>query len=366
MTGPTRRSFLTGAAACGAGALLFRGSLIGQAGLGLNGANPRRIDFHHHFQTPDVVALANTNGRKFTSPWTLSKDLDDMDKNGTATALLSAMGQPTNLTFGDVGMARKATRMSNEYAAKLTHDYPGRFGSFAALPLWYPDNDGCLQEIEYALDTLKADGFAMYTSHWDRYVGDASYMPVYEELNRRRAVVFVHPHTPQCCETIAVSKEVAQTIVEYGADTTRAIANVVFSGLSQKLPNITWVFSHSGGIMPFVIERFLNGGLTAEIVPGIFTKGQDGRPKPGYPTGNDVIAELRKFYYDTAQSSNPIAQGALRQVVPVSQIVYGTDYWFRTAAETGKGLVTNKLYTPEELHAIDRGNAERILPRFKA
>lgn len=113
MTGSTRRNFLTGAAACGAGALLFRGSLIGQAGLGPNGANPRRIDFHHHFQTPDVVALANSNGRKFTSPWTLSKDLDDMDKNGTATALLSAMGQPTNLTFGDVGMARKATRMAN-------------------------------------------------------------------------------------------------------------------------------------------------------------------------------------------------------------------------------------------------------------
>jgi predicted TIM-barrel fold metal-dependent hydrolase len=191
-------------------------------------------------------------------------------------------------------------------------------------------------------------------------------MPVYEELNRRKSVVFVHPHAPKCCEALALSKDVAETVVEYGADTTRVIANVVFSGLSKRFPNITWVFSHSGGMMPFVIERFLGGGLTAEIVPGVFTKGQDGKAKPGYPTGNDVIAELRKFYYDTAQSSNPIAQTALRQVVPVSQIVYGTDYWFRTAAETGRGLLTNKVYTAAELHAIDRGNAERILPRYKS
>jgi predicted TIM-barrel fold metal-dependent hydrolase len=345
----TRRNFLTGAAACGAGALVLRNSSLLETAFA-QGANPRRIDFHHHFQTPGVVELANADGRKFTSPWTLSKDMDDMDKNGTATALLSAMGQPTNLTFGDVDMARKATRLANE---------------FAALPLWYPDNDGCLREIEYAADMLKADGFAMYTSHWDRYVGDASYMPVYEELNRRRSVVFVHPHAPRCCDALALSKDVAETVVEYGADTTRAIANVVFSGLSKRFPNITWVFSHSGGMMPFVIERFLGGGLTAEIVPGIFTKGQDGRPKPGYATGNDVIAELRKFYYDTAQSSNPVAQTALHQIVPVSQIVYGTDYWFRTAAETGRGLTTNKVYTAAELHAIDRGNAERILPKYK-
>lgn len=360
MNTATRRGFLGAATACGAG-LLFRGASVAQSG-----ANPRRIDFHHHFQTPEVVALAKAKGINFNNAWTLSKDLEDMDKNGTATTLLSAMGQPANLNFGDVDLARKATRMANEYAAKLMSDYPGRFGSFAALPLWFPDNDGCLKEVDYALGTLKADGFAMYTSHGERYVGDPYWMPLYEELNRRRAIVFVHPHAPECCDSLTISKNVASTIVEYGADTTRAIANVVFSGLSKRFPNITWVFSHSGGMMPFVIERFLNGGLSTEIVPGIVTKGQDGRPKPDYPTGNDVLNELRKFYYDTAQSSNPVAQGALRQVVPVSQIVYGTDYWFRTAAETSRGLTTNKVFNAEELHAIDRGNAERILPRFKA
>jgi predicted TIM-barrel fold metal-dependent hydrolase len=357
----SRRNFLGGLAAIGTSALVSASSGLAQAQ-----GNPRRVDFHHHFQTPGVVDLAKSRGLNFNSPWTLSRDLEDMEKNGTATALLSAMGQPGNLNFGDIELARKATRMANDYAAKLNADYPGRFGSFAALPLWFPDNDGCLREVAYALDTLKADGFAMYTSHNDRYVGDAYWNPLYEELNRRRAVVFVHPHAPECCSQLATSLDVAATIVEYGADTTRTIARVVFSGLSKRFPNITWVFSHSGGMMPFVIERFFGGGLSAEIVPGITTKGQDGRPRPEVPTGNDVLRELRKFYYDTAQSSNPVAQGALRQVVGVTQIVYGTDYWFRTAAETGRGLETNKVYTAEEQRAINRGNAERILPRLRS
>jgi len=357
----SRRWLLSTLAAGGAGALVSIGRSAAQSA-----GNPRRIDFHHHFQTPGVLDVATARNPNYKSPWTLSKDLDDMDKNGTATALLSAMGQPGNLNFGDVNLGRKLTRLANEYAAKLVHDYPGRFGNFASLPLWFPDNDGCLAEIAYAFDTLKADGVAMYTSHNERYVGDPYWMPLYEELNRRRAIVFVHPHAPVCCDKLALSKDVAETIVEYGADTTRVIANVVFSGLSKRLPNITWVFSHSGGMMPFVIERFFGGGISAEVVPGIVTKGQDGRVKPDFQSGDDVLRELRKFYYDTAQSSNPIAQGALRQVVPVSQIVYGTDYWFRTAAESGRGLETNKVYTAEERHMIDRGNAERILPRFKA
>jgi predicted TIM-barrel fold metal-dependent hydrolase len=331
-------------------------------------ANPRRIDFHHHFQAPDVLAYAKEKGKgDAPASWTLSKDLEDMDRNGTATALLSAFGQPSQLDFGDAVSEQKAVRMCNDYAARLRADHPGRFGIFAALPLWYPDNDGCLKEIEYALDTLKADGFATYTSHGDRWVGDESWNPVYQELNRRKAIVFVHPHTAKCCEGLSVAKNIPNegAMIEYGTDTTRTIANVLFSGLTLRYPDITFVFSHAGGMMPFIIERFFQGGASAEVVPGIVTKGQDGRTMRNLPTGNDVLRELRKLYYDTAQSSNPVAMGALRKVVPVSQIVYGTDYWFRTAAETGKGLETNKVFNAKELQAINRGNAERILPRYK-
>jgi 6-methylsalicylate decarboxylase len=137
---------------------------------------------------------------------------------------------------------------------------------------------------------------------------------------------------------------------------------LIFSGSTTRYPDIQWIFSHGGGMMPYVIERFLTG-TTADLVPGVVTKGQGTNPPAKVPKG--VLYELRKMCYDTAQASNPVAMRALRTVVPVSQIVFGTDYWYRTAEETGKGLTTNKVFSAAELKAIDRGNAERILPRYK-
>lgn len=360
----SRRGFLGGAAAIGANALVTGRSAAQTAA----SANPRRIDFHHHFQAPEILALASAKGqRQVTVSWTLSKALEDMDKGGTATTLLSAFGQPAVLD-ADLETARKASRLANEYVAKLRSDYPGRFGSFAELPLVLGDTEGCLREIGYALDTLKADGVATYTSYGDKYVGDENWIPLCEELNRRKAVVFVHPHSPSCCDAIA--KAVPRTVIEYGADTTRVIANLIFSGVTSRFPDITWIFSHGGGMMPYVIERFLNG-TAAEVVPGIVTKGQGGTGVVGSNPRQNVVPkgvlyELRKMYYDTAQSSNPVAMGALRKVVPVSQIVYGTDYWFRTAEETGRGLITNRVFNEPELRAINRGNAERLFPRYRA
>jgi predicted TIM-barrel fold metal-dependent hydrolase len=360
---PSRRNFLAGFATLGAGLLASGSRALAQIG-----SNARWIDFHHHFQTPGVMDLAKSKGVKFENPWSLSRDLEDMDKSGTETALLSAMGNPLSLDFGDIEQTRKVARMSNEYAAKLRADHPRRFGSFAALPWWYPDNDGILREIEYALDTLKADGIYTYTSYGEKYVGDPYWFPVYEELNRRRAIVYVHPHAAICCQDLSFGGFVNATTVEFSGDTTRVIARVLFSGLSKKFPNISWVFSHGGGTMPFVIERFLGygkSGLTAEIVPGVKTTGQTGRDIPGYSSGDEVLRELRKYYYDTAQASNPIAMRAVKDVVGMSQIVYGTDYWYRSSVEHDRGLRTSKVFTPQELQAIARGNAERILPRYK-
>ncbi len=361
---PSRRSFLGGVAAAGASALLSGSSSIAQNG---STANPRRIDFHHHFQSPELTGLARSMGLNPPPPvWTLAKALEDMDKGGTATTLLSGIEIPAGLDK-DIETVRKTLRIQNDYAAKLRSDYPGRFGVLALIPLALNDIDGCMREIDYALGTLKADGFAMFSSYGDRYVGDPVWMPVYEELNRRKALVFVHPHSPSCCSMIA--KPAPQTVVEYGADTTRVIANLLFSGLAHKFADITWVFAHGGGMMPYVIERFLNA-TTEEIVPGIITKGQGGKGVVGDNPRKDVMPngvlyELRRMYYDTAQCSNPVAMGALRKVVPVSQIVFGTDFHWRTAEETGRGLITSKIFSETELHAINRGNAERILPRYR-
>ncbi len=368
--GPSRRDVLTGLAAVGAGALFPWTQALAQ-----KSGNPRRIDVHHHFTPPEYQAFTaahpgvggfgrggrgrggNASGLgSARTGWALSEDLEDMDKYGTDVAILSIT--TPGFWFGETAEVRKVMRACNDAAAKLRSDHAGRFGSFAALPM--TDTEGALREIEYALDTLKADGIGLFSDYRDKWLGHESFDPIYQELNRRKAVIFVHPIEGDCCRNLVA--DVGDTVVEYGADTTRTIASLIFSGSTTRFPDITWIFSHGGGMMPYVIERFLSGA-TAELVPGITTKGQGSTPPPKVPKG--VLTELRKMYYDTAQASNPVAMRALRTVVPVSQIVYGTDYWYRTADETGRGLTTNKVFSAEELRMINRGNVERILPRYK-
>lgn len=355
----SRRGFLTAIAT-------MAGLLISEdRSAATPGADPRRIDVHHHFVPDTYAAFERAHGRGGNSIlWTLAKDLEDMDQNGTATAILSITSP--GFGFGEIEEVRKVTRDCNEAAAKLRSDHPGRFGNFATIPL--KDLDGALLEAEYALDTLKADGIGLYSSYGDKWLGNEAFAPVYEELNRRKVVVYVHPATANCCSNLGLTQEGVPNegpMIEYATDTTRAIASLIFSGLTTRFPNITWIFSHGGGVMPYIIERFFQGGASAEIVPGIVTKGQDSPPVKNGPKGEDVLRELRKMYYDTAQSSNPVAMAALRKVVPVSQIVFGTDYWYRTAAETAHGLTTSKVFNAEELRAINRRNVERILPRYR-
>src|SRR3979411_1988884 len=186
----SRRNFLAGGvAALGLGTTQARPALAQ--------AQPRsRIDVHHHYLPPfhRETRLKNRGGAGLPD-WSVQMSLDDMDKAGVATAVVSAV-QP-GVWFGDNEAARKLTREGNEYGARMVAGYPGRFGLFAAIPL--PDPEGSLKEIAYAFDTLKADGIGLFTSYQDKYLGDPAFVPVYEELNRRKAAVYVHPVTPDCC-----------------------------------------------------------------------------------------------------------------------------------------------------------------------
>jgi len=356
----SRRDFLGAVSAIGAGAFFSGHPFAARAA-----ATPGRIDIHHHFQPDVYYAFQRAYGKGFdTNQWSLAKDLEDMDKAGTAVAFLSLT--TPGFAFGEKNEVRKISRDCNEAAAKLIADHPGRFGSFATIPL--ADTEGALHETEYALDTLKADGISLFSNYGDVWVGHATFAPVYEELNRRKALVYVHPVLANCCANLSVAKDGVPNeiaMIEFGTDTTRALAGLIFSGMTTKFPDITWIFAHGGGTMPFLIERFFQGGASAEIVPGILTKGQDEPPVKNMPTGEEILRQLRKCYYDTAQISNPVALGALRKVIPVSQILYGTDYWYRTAVESVRGLDTSKIFSAEELRAINRTNAERILPRYR-
>ena len=179
-----------------------------------------------------------------------------MDQGGVATAVLS-LPHPVGIWPEDLEQGRRMAREWNEYMAQMARDHPGRFGVFAALPIL--DIDGSLAEAEYALDTLGADGIGLMTNIGDQWLGDPHYWPLFEELNRRKAVVYTHPQAPTCCSNII--PEINDSVVEYASDTSRAIAKLLFTGAAAKFPEIRFIFSHGGGTMPFIAERFFRAPI---------------------------------------------------------------------------------------------------------
>jgi predicted TIM-barrel fold metal-dependent hydrolase len=307
---------------------------------------PHRIDVHHHHTPPPYVAALTA--RNISGPvreWTPAKSIDDMDRGGVATAVTS-ITTPALRFLGDPE-ARKVARACNDYTAKLVSDSRGRFGMFATMPM--PHLDATLLEIAYALDTLKADGIGFLTSYGDKWLGDPAFAPVMDELNRRRAVLYTHPTTANCCANLL--PDVPESIIEWGTDTSRTIASIVFSGTAARCPDLRIIFSHGGGTMPFLAERYtrlplINKALAARVP-------------------NGVEYELKRFYYDTAQASHPMALASLTRLVPISQIVFGTDFPYRTAADHVTGLAAYG-FGASDLRAIERDNAVTLMPRLKA
>jgi 6-methylsalicylate decarboxylase len=342
-----RRQFLAGMAATGVAAVIATPALrSARAEL------PRRlIDVHSHIAPPFYVAenrdrIAGSPGGQINRAWlewSPQQALDAMDKHGVETSMLS-LSTP-GLWFGNAEEARATARRVNEYSAELVRSHPGRFGLFAAIPL--PDTEGSLREIEYAFDVLKADGISLLTSYGDKWLGDPAYVGVFEELNRRKALVFVHPTAPNCCR--ALMPGISAIMAEVPQDTTRTIASLLFSGTLTRLKDIRFIFCHAGGTMPVVAARMTQYGPKnlAEVLP------------------QGVEDELKRLYYDIAVSGYRPAVAALTGLVPMSQILFGSDFPYRALGETADTLQQIGL-SETDLAAIGRGNALGLLPRLKA
>ena len=297
------------------------------------------IDLHHHFVAPLYIDEVGSAVPLDMRRWSVEQSLEDMDRFGVSTAILSVT--VPGFWFGDAAQSRRLARACNEYAAGLSVQYPGRFGFFAAVPIG--DTEGSLREIEYALDVLHADGIGLYTSYESRWLGHPTFVPIFEELNRRKAVVYVHPTTPACCGGLL--PEIRSAIIEYGTDTTRAIADFVFSGTASRFQDLRVIFSHAGGTMPFLIGRFMTLSREAPFSERL-------------PRG--LLHELRRFFYDTAQAANRGAMSSLLSTIPLSQVVFGTDFPYRSAGIYRTGLL-EAGFAPEELFKIGRTNALGLL-----
>jgi len=308
--------------------------------------NPRRIDVHHHFMPQKYLERARA-GLIAGSPygaqvvqWTPAASLEQMDRWGIATAVLSNPG--VGHDFPD--QQRDLVRDSNEFAARMREDHRGRFGVFAAVPM--SNIDDALKEIDYAYGALNADGIQLCTSYGDKWPGDPAFDPVLEELNRRRAVVFIHPVAPGCCGRLIPG--IPAPTVEFMFDVTRCITSLLFRGSFTRFPGIRFIFTHDGATVPMLADRITRNSTVVKST--------------GVTRQQTALDILKRLHYDVTTSTSKPALAAVRAFVPVTQLLFGSDFPYLDPGDTVPGLEAAG-FGPHELAMINRGNTEKLFGR---
>ena len=313
-----------------------------------------RIDVHAHF-LPDVYAAAlagaglTTLDGGFPIPrWSAAAALAVMDRQQIATAMVS-LSSPSALFLPPSERPALVAEVNNA-GAELTRSHPGRFGYFATLPL--PDVEASLAELRRAFDNLGADGVVLQTNTDGVYLGAAAFAPIYAELNRRKATLFLHPTSPACFEAVSLGRPAP--LLEFPLDTTRTIVDLLYARTLQTNPDIKVIVPHGGAALPALIARI----AAFANLPII-------EPRPASEA--EVFETLERLYYDIALSTHPVPFAALRGIAPITQILFGSDWPFTPEAGVARNIhqltQANGLSAPEA-RAIARENAERIFPRL--
>ncbi|MCX0275215.1 amidohydrolase [Nocardia zapadnayensis] len=270
------------------------------------------VDVHAHFTTRDYIESAKAAGRiepdgmpeDFWPQWTAEAHLDLMDEAGIARSMLS-LSSP-GLHFGDDGAARSLAREINEFCADVVRNHPDRFGQFASLPL--PDVDGSLTELAYCFDELGAHGVALLSNHSGVRLGDRRFEPVLAELDRRAAVVLLHPTT--CRGHEALSSGRPQPMIEFLFETARTVVDFILGGAAERFPHIRLIVPHLGGVLPLLAERI-------ELF----------RVIDGAAADRTTVGELLgRFYYELAGTPSKTQMAALNSIATPDRLLYGSDY----------------------------------------
>jgi predicted TIM-barrel fold metal-dependent hydrolase len=302
-----------------------------------------RVDVHHHFNAP--------GGRGGQPGWSPARAVEEMDE----AVIALAIGWPGPVAADSAGAARDRASSINEFGASLVSRHPGRFGLFASLPP-LADVDGALREIEHGLDVLGADGVGIVTHYGTSWLGDEAFRPVFAELDRRAAVVFVHPqgHSGDCsCGMLNYqTPAMSAAWLEYPFNTARSILNLMATGTLRAFPRIRFIFCHGGGALTSLLGRL-------EGFAGWWEMGPE-KLAEVFPEG--VRAEFQRLHFECAQACSPEAMTLLRSQVPDSQILFGTDYDRFPLAHTVERFLALELPAPARA-AIEHGNARRLLGR---
>jgi predicted TIM-barrel fold metal-dependent hydrolase len=309
---------------------------------------PYRIDVHQHVVPPFYAKALPTHGGDpsgtITPQWSPESAIDFMDSQEIATGILS-LTAPSVVRW-EKSERREMARRVNEYTADLVAKRPDRFGNFATLPV--PDVDGALRELEHALDTLRADGVILLANYAGKYLGDTAFEPLWAELDRRQAVVFVHPGQPP----LPIVAGVAGPLVDYPFDTTRTAVQLVLNGVVDRYRGARIILAHAGGFLPYASHRF------AELAR-VF------RPDAANPA--EILASFQRFYFDTALSSGPAALPSLKAFAGSGRILFGSDFPYAPAGIGASFTAKLDAYdglTADEHGAVSHGNARTLFPRL--
>jgi len=313
--------------------------------------SPRRIDVHHHLQPPKLIDWLNENHPTWTGgpdvpKWTPEIGIEVMDRYGIETAIASTC---PSTYWGDIEKAKYLATYANEYAALVMQQYPERYGTMATLPL--PDVGAACKEAIYALDELRLDAVVLFASQGEQYLGDPAYEELMQVLNERDAVVLIHPDTAPPGADVP-KLHLPYGLVEFMADTSRAVGQLLFNGVFERYPRIRWIVSHAGAMIPYIHFRMRLGELDPKVAARV-------------PKG--TVHYLQNLYYDTALSTSEAVFAALQNFAKPDHVLFGSDYPLAPEIITKREVAAIEASTVLDAKwrkAIDRDNALALFPRF--
>ena len=272
-----------------------------------------------------------------------------MRSQNISTAILSLTAPGCTLLKGHA--SAQLARAVNVEAASIRDAAPSQFGFFAALPNLIDNVQVGLEEVAYALDHLNADGVTLYTRYGstNNYLGHEMFTPLWEELHRRSAVVFIHP--THSVDTNLVNGKLPQPIIDYPHETGRTATDLIMSGAMRRYPNVRIILSHAGGTLPYLAARAANVLYDYNL--------SDQTPE-------EFLEDARRFYFDLALSSNEYTLGLLLKFARESHVLYGSDFPYAPtkSIETHTLMLENYGLRGIAKDQIGRDNALALLPRL--